>query len=191
MTARRGAAVRAAVLEATLHELADHGYAALTMDNVAKRAGVHKTTVYRRWPDRESLLTDAVLEVASADFPIPDSGSLDDDLASWLRSLGEWFGGPIGRALLTMMTSDASRLPAVAEAKRAFFAARAEVMAQRVRVAVEAGQLPPSVDAARLLGALVAPLYLLLLVLAVPIGPDDCDRAARAALAAARAGVLD
>ncbi len=62
MTARRGAAVRAAVLTAALDELAERGFAALTMDNVATRAGVHKTTVYRRWPDRESLVTDAVLE---------------------------------------------------------------------------------------------------------------------------------
>jgi AcrR family transcriptional regulator len=48
----RGPKVRAAVLAATLEELAAVGYAALTVDDVARRAGVHKTTIYRRWEDR-------------------------------------------------------------------------------------------------------------------------------------------
>jgi len=190
VTARRGAAVRTAVLTATLDELAERGFAALTMDNVATRAGVHKTTVYRRWPDRESLVTDAVLEVASQDFPVPDTGSLDDDLVTWLRTLGAWLGGQVGRPLVAMLTSDAARLPAIGDAKRAFFTTRVGVLAQRLEVAVAAGQLPRGVDAVRLLGALVAPLYLNLLVVDRPVTPEDCDRAARAALLAARAGLL-
>ena len=52
--------MRAAVLGATLAELAERGYAALTVDTVARRAGVHKTSIYRRWGDRESLVVDAL-----------------------------------------------------------------------------------------------------------------------------------
>src|SRR5580692_11427023 len=54
----RGPRMRAAVLAATLAELADTGYAALTIEAIARRAGVHKTTIYRHWPDRESLVAD-------------------------------------------------------------------------------------------------------------------------------------
>ena len=160
------------------------------MDNVATRAGVHKTTVYRRWPDRESLVTDAVLEVASEDFPMPGTGSLDDDLVTWLRMLGAWLGGPVGRPLVTMLTSDAARLPALADAKRTFFTTRTGVLAQRLEVAIAEGQLPRGADPERLLGALVAPLYLNLLVMDRPVTPEDCERAARGALLAARAGLF-
>src|ERR1700722_5577062 len=57
--AGRGPQVRAAVLAPTLAELTENGYAALTVDNVARRSGVHKTTIYRRWKDREGLVADA------------------------------------------------------------------------------------------------------------------------------------
>jgi len=79
---RRGAVVRRAVLAATLAELGEGGYASLGIERVAARAGVHKTTVYRRWPDRESLVTDALLELAADDFAIPDTGDVDRDLLS-------------------------------------------------------------------------------------------------------------
>ncbi|MCB0908501.1 MAG: TetR/AcrR family transcriptional regulator [Nocardioidaceae bacterium] len=190
MTARRGAAVRSAVLLAALDELVDHGYAALTIDNVAQRARVHKTTVYRRWPDRESLLTDAVLEQASADFALPDTGSVDEDLAAGLRGLADWLAGPVGAPLVAMLASDAARLPAMAEAKRRFFAARGEVLAGRLATAIAAGQFPADTDPGTFLGVLVAPLYFSLVVLDIPVSHADCDRAAAVALHAARAGLL-
>src|SRR5262245_4386940 len=63
----RGSKVRDAVHAATLAELLDKGYAALSIDSVAQRAGVHKTTVYRRWVDRDSLLVDALAEHLATD----------------------------------------------------------------------------------------------------------------------------
>lgn len=191
MTARRGAVVRATVLRATLEELAERGYAGLTVDGVAHRAGVHKTTVYRRWPDREALVTDAVLERASAEFAMPDTGSIDADLASGLRALAAWLTGPVGSPLVAMLASDAARLPAVAAAKQRFFAARAAALAGRLRSAIAAGQLPPRTDPARMLKALVAPLYLHLLVLETPPTDADCDTAAAVALHAARSGLFE
>ena len=65
----RGPKVRSAVLAATLSELTETGYAAMTIENVAQRAGVHKTTVYRRWQSRERLVADAVTELAGTRVP--------------------------------------------------------------------------------------------------------------------------
>jgi AcrR family transcriptional regulator len=190
MSAPRGPAVRAAVLAAALAELADRGYAGLTFENVAARADVHKTTVYRRWADRESLLTDALLEQAVGDFEIPDTGDIDTDLGAWLLMLADWLSGPVGQPLVSMLRSDAARLPAVTRAKARFFAARSSAMAHRLQSATTRGQLPTDTSAGPLLSALVAPLYLSLLVLDRDPGPQDCERAARIALTAARAGLL-
>ena len=138
----RGAKVRTAVLAATLSELTATGYADLTVENIALRSGVHKTTVYRRWKDREALVTDAVADLAEITLPFDDTGDLDNDLRTFARRLVDWLAVPTGRAVLALLVSDAGRLPAVAESKRRFFAGRIAAMEPRIRAAVRWGQLP-------------------------------------------------
>src|SRR5688500_3299261 len=82
----RGPKLRKAVLAATLLELADRGYAALSIEDVARRAGVNKTTVYRRWGDRQSLVVDALTDEMAV-VTIPDTGTIEGDLRAWVLSL--------------------------------------------------------------------------------------------------------
>ena len=71
----RSARIRAAALHAALEELAEVGYAAFSLDAVARRAGAHKTTLYRRWGTPDDLLLEAMTEAAQESVPIPDSGA--------------------------------------------------------------------------------------------------------------------
>jgi AcrR family transcriptional regulator len=185
----RGPKVRAVVLAATLTELTETGYAALTIENVARRAGVHKTTVYRRWPNREVLVGDAVTELAGTQVPFPDSGDIGADLRALARSLVRFLASPAGRAVIAVIRSDAGRIPAVADAQRSFrdrYRQAGPVIAR----AIARGELPPGTDPAELVRSVIAPIYLRVLVTAEPIGPEIADTAANAALAAARAGAL-
>src|SRR3954454_17804776 len=76
----RSERVRSSVLAAAQELLAEGGYDALRVEDVASRAGVHKTTVYRRWPTKADLVM-AVVEGRSEErVPVPDTGSLEDDL---------------------------------------------------------------------------------------------------------------
>jgi AcrR family transcriptional regulator len=186
----RGPRVRAAVLAATLTELSEQGYANLTVDNVAQRAGVHKTTVYRRWKDRESLVVDAVIDHVAVGVPVPDTGSIDGDLRQWARSLVKWLTSPTGSAVFAASMSDAARLPEVALAKRRFFEDRFGRAGAVVSRAIARGELPADIDPAELMKTLIAPIYLRLLITAEPIDITTADHAARVALAAARAGAL-
>jgi AcrR family transcriptional regulator len=186
----RGAKVHAAVLRATLQELADSGYAELTVDKVARRCGVHKTTIYRRWRDRESLVADAVIGRAAVEVPFPDTGDIEADLRQLARSLVRFLNSPAGKALAAATLSDAARIPEIAEAKHRFFADRFHRATLVVSGAIARGELPAGTDPAELVRALVAPIYLRLLVTAEPISQATADIAAAAALAAARAGVL-
>ncbi len=186
----RGAKVRTAVLAATLSELTATGYADLTVENIALRSGVHKTTVYRRWKDREALVTDAVADLAEITLPFDDTGDLDNDLRTFARRLVDWLAVPTGRAVLALLVSDAGRLPAVAESKRRFFAGRIAAMEPRIRAAVRRGQLPPGTDPGALLKTVIAPIYLRLLVTEERVDQDVADGAVRIALVAARAGLL-
>jgi AcrR family transcriptional regulator len=186
----RGPKVQRAVHAATLAELADRGYAALTVEAVAARAGVHKTTVYRRWKDRESLVVDALAEHFARDIPAPDTGCVESDLLALARALAEGVTGPVGRALVSAMYSDAGRLPEIAQARRRVFEDRYRRAEPVVARAVERGELPPGTDALELLRILAAPIYLRLLVTGEPVGQEVADRAVSVVLAAARAGIL-
>src|SRR5688572_9801014 len=76
----RSARVRAAELAATAEALAEDGYDALSIEAVGARAGVHKTTVYRRWPTKADLVADAARARSEQHVPIPDTGGLAGDL---------------------------------------------------------------------------------------------------------------
>jgi AcrR family transcriptional regulator len=178
------------VLAAALAELAERGCAALTVEGVARRAGVHKTTVYRRWPDRESLVVDALTDLIAVEVPVPDSGDVATDLRELARALVRWLTSPVGQAVLAAVVSDTLGVPEVAAVKRRFFEDRFLRSEPVVARAVASGELPPGTDPAEVVKALIAPIYLRLLITAEPIDEGTADRAAGAALAAARAGAL-
>ena len=90
-TGGRSARVREAILTAAFGELIDNGYAALSMEAVASRAGVNKTTIYRRWPTLDDLLVDALMEWSHDAFPDHNTGSIETDLLA-LRSLQNQLG---------------------------------------------------------------------------------------------------
>lgn len=186
----RGGRMRAAVLEATIAELAESGYTALTVENVAQRAGVHKTTIYRNWKDTDGLIAQALAAHFAADVPIPDTGKVATDLRELARSLVATMTTPTGTALLNAVLSDAVRLPQVAEFKRALFDDRFRRAAPVIARAVERGELPRGTDPVELLKTLAAPVYFRLVCSGEPVDRATADRAADVALAAARAGVL-
>jgi AcrR family transcriptional regulator len=96
---RRGEVLNSAIFEATLDELAEVGYAKLTMERVAARAGASKASVYRRWPSRMELALDAVRQLAPDPTSTPDTGSLRGDTLAFLRSVASLLAGPAGEAL--------------------------------------------------------------------------------------------
>jgi AcrR family transcriptional regulator len=101
--APRGAAVVGAVIRATFEELAEVGYAALSIDDVARRAGVNKTTVYRRWPTKEDLVRAALLGLPEDYFTMPDTGTLAGDLTELSRRMARIFQTVEGRALMRIL----------------------------------------------------------------------------------------
>jgi AcrR family transcriptional regulator len=185
----RTARTRAAVLDATVAELAARGYEALTVEQVAARAGAHKTTLYRRWGGKRGLVADAVEAFAAGAVEVPDTGSVDEDLRRWARSIVAMLtardSGVVVRALLG--TGDT---PETRDLRRRFYRTRSALVEPIVERAVERGELPPGTDAAEVIKQVGAPLYYRFLVIEEPLSPAAADLAAAAALAAARAGVF-
>ncbi len=184
----RSARVRSAVLKATLDELLETGYAALTVEKVAIRAGVHKTTIYRRWQTSQSLVLDAAAGFLELEAPIPDTGRIDSDLRELAFSLVALLTSPFGRALVAMVFSEAARIPEVHAIKHEFFTGRVRQAEAIVVRALRRGEIPEGTRASDVVQALVAPLHYRLLVTEEGIDERIAERIAASTAAAARAG---
>lgn len=184
----RSARVRAQVLDATGRQLVEQGYDALSVDAVAERAGVHRTTVYRRWRDVGGLLAD-LLEAAADDTWRPaDTGSLEGDLTAMNQEILDSVAAE--PSLTTALIAASFRSAEAARALRAFWEDRYARSAEAVDRAVTRGEVPSGTAARPLLVAATAPLYQELVLLGSTPDPALPGLAARAAALAARAGAF-
>jgi AcrR family transcriptional regulator len=94
------------VLRAATEELARAGYAALRVEDVAARAGVNKTTVYRRWPTKADLVGAVMRSISEPGGPPPDTGSVRDDLMQLLQDFVERVSLPEGRTLMRVFATE-------------------------------------------------------------------------------------
>ncbi|MFH7599706.1 TetR/AcrR family transcriptional regulator [Streptomyces racemochromogenes] len=186
----RTARVRAAVLEAGGDILAEQGFHGLDLADVARRAEVGKTTVYRRWGTVDGLVADLLTDMAEQSLPRTDTGSLEEDLLAnarlVCRTLTDPRQGPLFKAVIAAATGDAR----TAAALHRFYAVRVAQWAPCVQEAVERGELPEGTDAAETVRAVSAPLYYRLLTTDAPLDDAAARQAAAAAIAAARAGAF-
>ncbi|MFI6903310.1 TetR/AcrR family transcriptional regulator [Nonomuraea sp. NPDC050394] len=138
---RRGEALHAAIFQATLDELAEVGYAKLTMERVAERARTGKASLYRRWPTRLELVMAAVYSVLPDPSDVADTGSLRGDLLAVLRHTAAALDGAPGeamRGLLSEALGDRGRGAALRENSQG---AGRRMMHEVVRRAVERGEV--------------------------------------------------
>jgi AcrR family transcriptional regulator len=157
----RSGRVRTAVLQAALKLLGERGYEATTLPEVARRAGVHPTTIYRRWHSKQGLLTDAMLVYAAENIPTPDTGSLRCDLEQLLRQVINALAEQPVRALLSAVVADATAASSTIAAERTrYWQERFSHAAVIVERAIERGDLAHNVDAYDLIEYLVAPAYM-------------------------------
>lgn len=186
----RTARTRAAVRDAVLTGLAEHGYPALTVEYVAEHSGVHKTTLYRRWGSLEGLVADA-LDLAGEDaWAPPDTGSLDGDLRALAREVVDSFSDPAVAAAPTAFVGAAFQSERAAEALRAFYTERFTRCEAVVERALARGEAPEGTDAGAVVRAVSAPLFLRLFVTREPLDTELADQSARATLAAVTAGAF-
>jgi AcrR family transcriptional regulator len=168
---RRGPSprVRAAAIAATLAELAEGGYASLSLERVGRRAGVHKTTLYRRWGSREELVLEAMLERAAEHVSVPDTGSLRDDLLELARTAAANASSPEVAAMARVVAAEAPHDARLAAANRRFWEERLALDGVIVERAVERGEVAAGTDARQVIEAVLGPIHLRLLLTGEPV----------------------
>jgi AcrR family transcriptional regulator len=174
----RGEPVVQRVLAATMEELALVGYRALRVEDVAARAGVNKTTVYRRWPEKASLVRDALGCVAARKMSAPETGSLRGDLLAIGRNMAQLFSSPEGQSVVRMLVAEGSDAE-VRDLRRALRRDREPIPRAVIAAAVARGELDAEVPEANhrlLFQAFVGAIHHRLFFMNEPAGPAFLER---------------
>ena len=157
-TGGRSARVVREVLSATLEEFAAQGYAGFSVEAVALRAGVNKTTIYRRWPAKADLVGAALASLRDDDPEPPDSGSLREDLLQVLKHWAEQMVTPRRRAIMQslLVANTDPEMQAIVRRMRAERPAIPQIVFER---AFKRRELPRGSDTQLIAAALLGPLH--------------------------------
>lgn len=156
-TGGRSARVRESVLKAALQAVAESGADAVSISEIAREAEVHETSIYRRWPTKDHLVLDALLDYSEATLPIPDTGTLRGDLIAFSTAVASYLDSPLGRVLVkAMAVADDDTLTT---GRDQFWKSRLDLASAIIERAKDRGEIRAELDAATALEVLIAPLH--------------------------------
>jgi AcrR family transcriptional regulator len=173
---QRSEQARQLVLEAADDLLVERGFAGLTIEGIAARAGVAKQTIYRWWPSKTDILMDAFMADAAEDLVQPDTGDLGRDLRGQLGALADFLTRSDAGAVFRALAGQAQHEPDVAARLRAdHLSAQRERDRLPLLRARDRGELPPDTDVDLLVDQLVGPVYYRVLVTGAPVPREFTD----------------
>jgi AcrR family transcriptional regulator len=149
---------RERVLTTTFELLGESGVGGFTVDEVARRSGVAKTTIYRHWPSREALVIDACSRITD-EQEAPDTGSLEGDVTAILTNIGRLLGTARWSSVLPSIVDVAERDPEFADVHRRIQHGHAAPLREVIERAAGRGEIPPTADRATMIAGLMGPLF--------------------------------
>ncbi|WP_054814171.1 TetR/AcrR family transcriptional regulator [Nocardia arizonensis] len=171
-TRRRGAELEEAILRAAADELAESGYAGLTMDKVAARAGTNKNAIYRRWPHRLALGI-AAYRLSATTVQPPDTGDLREDVLEQLRRTNRHWSSPLGAILRDLMAAAGGASELLAQLPDQSTDSTTATWLTILGRAVARGEIAPEALHPRVATVAMVLLRNEFVVRGVPAAPDD------------------
>lgn len=156
----RSAVVRESVRRATLELLAEGGFGAITLPAVARRAGVHKTTVYRWWSSPADLLREAMADLEALALPDVDTGGWEGDVEAFALSRLRLIRDPTAAGILRAVIAVPDPDPTLRKWVEAFWKPRRRRWTSPIERAIERGELRPSARSVPLVELVAGPLLL-------------------------------
>lgn len=164
-----------AIFTAAIDLLTAHGYDGVTIEAVAHRAGVNKTTIYRWWSSKDALLAAALTESRVLMFAVPDTGSLRGDLLALAQSITGLLTDPATAAIATAALAAAPTHPQIAAITRSFFANRMDREQEIFNRAVARGELRAGAGPTAIMDLLAGAIWFRLRLRNEPVEPEYLD----------------
>lgn len=178
-----------AIIDATRELLAEAGVRGLTVEGVAARAGVAKTTIYRRWRSKDELALALLIDLAERMMPVPDLGDTRAELVALVRATVKTLDGTLMGRVMQGLVSELAVNPELAAAfQEQVVSIRRDEVRRVIERGIARGDLRPEADYDLAPELLVGPVYYRLLLTHAPLGPDFADRVVDAVLPVFRAG---
>ena len=150
---------RERVLTTTLDLLTEAGLDELTIDEISRRSGVAKTTIYRHWPNRSALVIDACLRMTDGEEAPPDTGSLDGDVRAILTHIAELLATARWSSIVPSIVDVAEHDPAFADIHSRIQRRHAAPLRSALDRAALRGEIPTTADRGAMAAALLGPLF--------------------------------
>lgn len=160
----RSEQARRAILQSTLKLLGENGFSDLTIEAVADHARVGKATVYRWWPNKASLITDAFASSTTGRLHFPDTGSVRTDVNQQMRQVIKIFRSKRGRILAAILAAGQSDREVIAAFRERFMMPRRREAYATLRRGITRGELRRGVDLDLVLDSLYGPIYMRFLI---------------------------
>lgn len=171
-----------------MHELAEVGYGRLSIEAVARRAGVGKTAIYRRWGNKLEMVLEIVSDVAGRSVPLPDTGSFGGDLELLMMIVSRALRHRIASQIIPDLMAEASRNPQIAETLQTALRTHQQAVGDKlVGQAIARGELPEDTDPQLVVDLILGPLYWRLAVSRNPITDEYLEKLTAAITGALRA----
>ena len=180
--------ITVAIRNAVMNELAEVGYGRLSIEAVARRAGVGKTAIYRRWSNKLEMVMEIISDVAERKVPLPDTGSFAGDLDLLMMIVSRALKHRIASQIIPDLMAEAARNPQIAETLQRALRTHQQALAEKlVGQAVTRGELPEGTDAALAVDLILGPLYWRLAVAREKLSDAYLERLTAAVTAALKA----
>jgi AcrR family transcriptional regulator len=164
-----------AILQAANELLESGGFASVTVEAIAERAGVSKATIYRWWPNRAAVVMDGFLSTVTSEVPFPHTGHAREDIRIHMRRLAEAFSGKMGRTVAALI-AEGQTDPELAEALRSrWLSVRRAEAKEILELGIERGELRDDIDPEVAVDVLYGPIYYRMLVSHAPLEGDFAD----------------
>jgi AcrR family transcriptional regulator len=152
--------ITVAIRDAVMKELAEVGYGRLSIEAVARRAGVGKTAIYRRWSNKLEMVLEIVSDVAGRSVPLPDTGSFAGDLQLIMMIVSRALQHRIASQIIPDLMAEAARNPQIAETLQKALRTHQQAVGEKlVGQAVARGELPEGTDPELAVDLILGPLY--------------------------------
>jgi AcrR family transcriptional regulator len=184
--------ITAAIRNAVMNELAEVGYGRLSIEAVARRAGVGKTAIYRRWSNKLEMVLEIVSDVAGRAVPLPDTGSFAADLELLTMIVSRALQHRIASQIIPDLMAEAARNPQIADTLQKALRTHQQAVGEKlVGQAVRRGELPEGTDPEVAVDLMLGPLYWRLAVARTPLPDGYLERLQAAVIGALRASATD